>query len=182
MSKTISDMQTAYDARAIEPGWYARWEEDGLFTANAKSPKPKFTMCFPPPNITGELPMGHALQTAVYDLIARYKRMTGHEVLFLPGYDHAGIATQNVIERQLAREGLTKEQLGRDAYDARVEAWYEQVGATIINQLRLLGASMDWTRLRFTMDSGYVRAVSTAFVPFYERGWVYPAPRGVNWG
>jgi valyl-tRNA synthetase len=183
MSKTkpISDMQTAYDAGAIEPGWYARWEEAGLFTADADSPKPKFTMCFPPPNITGELHMGHALQTAIYDLVARYKRMTGHEVLFLPGYDHAAIATQNVIEKQLAREGTTKEELGRDLFDARVNAWYEQVGATIINQLRLLGASMDWSRLRFTMDARYVRSVMTAFVGFYERGWIYRAPRIVNW-
>ena len=181
MSKTISDMQTAYDAGAIEPGWYARWEKAGLFTADADSPKPKFTMCFPPPNITGELHMGHALQTAIYDLIARYKRMTGHEVLFLPGYDHAAIATQNVIEKQLAREGTTKEELGRDLFDARVDAWYEQVGATIINQLRLLGASMDWSRLRFTMDARYVRSVMTAFVGFYERGWIYRAPRIVNW-
>jgi valyl-tRNA synthetase len=181
MSKTISDMQTAYDAGAIEPGWYARWEEAGLFTADADSPKPKFTMCFPPPNITGELHMGHALQTAIYDLVARYKRMTGHEVLFLPGYDHAAIATQNVIEKQLAREGTTKEELGRELFDARVNAWYEQVGATIINQLRLLGASMDWSRLRFTMDARYVRSVMTAFVGFYERGWIYRAPRIVNW-
>src|SRR5712691_11552391 len=132
-TKTIADMQTAYDAGAIEPGWYARWEEAGLFTANAKSPKPKFTMCFPPPNITGELHMGHALQTAIYDLIARYKRMAGYEVLFLPGYDHAGIATQNVIEKQLAREGKTKEELGREQFDARVNAWYQEVGATIVN-------------------------------------------------
>src|SRR6266567_3928420 len=177
MSKTISDMQIAYDAGAIEAGWYARWEDAGLFTADADSPKPKFTMCFPPPNITGELHMGHALQTAIYDLVARYKRMTGHEVLFLPGYDHAGIATQNVIEKQLAREGTTKEELGRERFAARVEAWYEQVGATIINQLRLLGASMDWTRLRFTMDSQYVRSVKEAFVAFYDRGWIYRAPR-----
>ncbi len=181
MSKTISDMPTAYDAGAIEPGWYARWEEAGLFTANAKSPKPKFTMCFPPPNITGELHLGHALQTAIYDLIARYKRMAGYEVLFLPGYDHAGIATQNVIEKQLAREGKTREELGRELFDARVNAWYQEVGATIINQLRLLGASMDWSRMRFTMDERYVRSVMTAFVAFYDRGWIYRAPRIVNW-
>src|SRR6266851_4500189 len=180
-TKTIADMQTAYDARAIEPGWYARWEKAGLFTANANSPKPKFTMCFPPPNITGELHMGHALQTAIYDLIARYKRMAGYEVLFLPGYDHAAIATQNVIEKQLAREGKTKEELGRELFDARVDAWYREVGATIINQLRLLGASMDWSRLRFTMDPRYVQSVMTAFVGFYERGWIYRAPRIVNW-
>ncbi len=176
-----TEMPKALDPQAIEAGWYARWEADGLFIADASSDKPKFAMCFPPPNITGELHMGHALQTAVYDAIARYKRMTGHEVLFLPGYDHAAIATQNVIEKQLAREGTSKEELGREQFDARVDAWYEEVGATIINQLRLLGASMDWTRLRFTMDSRYYRSVMTAFVEFYERGWIYRAPRIVNW-
>ena len=174
-------MPKAFDPKAIEAGWYARWEADKLFLADASSDRPKFAMCFPPPNITGELHMGHALQTAVYDLIARYKRMTGYEVLFLPGYDHAAIATQNVIEKQLAREGLTKEELGREKFDARVNAWYESVGATIINQLRLLGASMDWSRLRFTMDPPYVRSVMTAFVAFYSRGWIYRAPRIVNW-
>jgi len=178
---TPTDMPKAFDPQAVEAGWYARWEADRLFVADANSDLPKFAMCFPPPNITGELHMGHALQTAVYDLIARYKRMTGYEVLFLPGYDHAAIATQNVIEKQLAREGTTKEELGREAFDARVNAWYESVGATIINQLRLLGASMDWTRLRFTMDSRYYRSVMTAFVAFYEKGWVYRAPRIVNW-
>jgi valyl-tRNA synthetase len=178
---TDNPMPKAFDPQAIEAGWYARWEADGLFVADPLSERPKFAMCFPPPNITGELHLGHALQTAVYDTIARYKRMTGHEVLFLPGYDHAGIATQNVIEKQLAREGLTREQLGREKFDERVEQWYEQTGATIINQLRLLGASMDWTRLRFTMDSRYYRSVMTAFVAFYEKGWIYRAPRIVNW-
>src|SRR5438094_102129 len=176
-----SEMPKAFDPLAVEAGWYARWEADALFVADPDSDKPKFTMCFPPPNITGELHMGHALQTAIYDLIARFRRMNGQEVLFLPGYDHAAIATQNVIEKQLAREGTTKEELGRDGFAARVEAWYEQVGATIINQLRLLGASMDWSRLRFTMDSKYVRSVMTAFVAFYDRGWIYRAPRIVNW-
>ncbi len=178
---TQSEMPKAFDPQAVEAGWYARWEADGLFTADPSSDRRKFAMCFPPPNITGELHMGHALQTAVYDLLARYRRMTGYEVLFLPGYDHAAIATQNVIEKQLAREGTTKEELGRGAFDARVDAWYEEVGATIINQLRLMGASMDWTRLRFTMDSRYYQAVMTAFVEFYDRGWIYRAPRIVNW-
>ncbi|HET6310445.1 MAG TPA: valine--tRNA ligase [Candidatus Nitrosotalea sp.] len=181
MNMNPNEMQKAFDPQAIEAGWYARWEEERLFVADASSDKPKFAMCFPPPNITGELHMGHALQTAVYDLIARYKRMNGFEVLFLPGYDHAAIATQNVIEKQLDREGTTKEALGREGFAARVDAWYESVGATIINQLRLLGASMDWTRLRFTMDARYVRSVMTAFVTFYERGWIYRAPRIVNW-
>ena len=176
-----TQMPKAFDPQAIEAGWYARWEADGLFIADPASERPKFAMAFPPPNITGELHMGHALQTAIYDLLARYRRMTGDEVLFLPGYDHAAIATQNVIEKQLAREGTSKEELGRERFDARVDAWYEEVGATIINQLRLLGASMDWTRLRFTMDSRYYRSVMTAFVAFYERGWIYRAPRIVNW-
>src|SRR5205807_8673016 len=136
-NETQNDMPKAFDPQAIEAGWYARWESDGLFIADPTTDKTKFAMCFPPPNITGELHMGHALQTAVYDLIARYKRMAGYEVLFLPGYDHAAIATQNVIENRLAREGTSKKELGRESFAARVEAWYVQVGATIINQIRL---------------------------------------------
>jgi len=181
MSKTISDMQTAYDAGSIEAGWYVRWEKAGLFTANARSQKPKYTICLPPPNITGELHMGHALNHTLQDICARYRRMSGHEVLFLPGMDHAAIATQNVIEKQLAAEGKTKEQLGREAFEDRVNEWYAEVGDTIVRQDRILGASLDWTRLRFTMDERYVRSVMTAFVAFYDRGWIYRAPRIVNW-
>src|SRR2546428_2436707 len=181
MSKTISDMQTAYDAGSIEAGWYVRWEKAGLFTANARSQKPKYTICLPPPNITGELHMGHALNHTLQDICARYRRMAGHEVLFLPGTDHAAIATQNVIEKQLAAEGMTKEQLGREAFESRVEEWYRDVGETIVSQDRILGVSLDWSRLRFTMDERYVRSVMTAFVAFYERGWIYRAPRIVNW-
>jgi valyl-tRNA synthetase len=181
MSKTISDMPTAYDAGAIEPGWYARWELAGLFTADARSPKPKYTICLPPPNITGELHMGHALNHTLQDICSRYRRMAGYEVLFLPGTDHAAIATQNVIEKQLAAEGKTKEQLGREAFQARVNEWYAEVGETIVSQDRILGASLDWSRLRFTMDERYVRSVMTAFVAFYDRGWIYRAPRIVNW-
>src|SRR5436309_6853878 len=131
-STTQSDMPKAFDPQAVEAGWYARWEADALFVADPTSDKPKFTMCFPPPNITGELHMGHALQTAVYDLIARYKRMHGFEVLFLPGYDHAAIATQNVIEKQLAREGSSKEVVGREALHSRVTSWHESLGVTLI--------------------------------------------------
>jgi len=181
MSKTISDMQTAYDAGAIEAGWYARWEKAGLFIANAGSPKPKFTICLPPPNVTGELHMGHALNGTVQDIWARYRRMTGYEVLFLPGTDHAAIATQNVIEKRLAKEGASKEEIGRDAFAELVDEWYRTVGATIVSQYRELGATLDWTRLRFTMDERYVRSVTFAFVAFYERGWIYRAPRIVNW-
>src|SRR5712692_8898342 len=181
MSKAMTEMPKSYDHEATEAGWYARWEKAGLFTADAKSPKPKYTICLPPPNITGELHMGHALNHSLQDFCSRYRRMAGYEVLFLPGMDHAAIATQNVIEKQLAAEGMTKEQLGREAFESRVNEWYHDVGETIVSQDRILGASLDWTRLRFTMDERYVRAVTTAFVAFFERGWIYRGPRIVNW-
>jgi valyl-tRNA synthetase len=180
-TETPSDMPKAFDPKAIEAGWYARWESDGLFTADARSKKPKYAICLPPPNITGALHMGHALNHTMQDICARYRRMAGYEVLYLPGTDHAAIATQNVIEKQLAAEGMTKEQLGRDAFTARVNEWYLEVGETIVSQDRILGISLDWSRLRFTMDPRYVRAVMTAFVAFYERGWIYRGPRIVNW-
>jgi valyl-tRNA synthetase len=176
-----SEMPKAFDPKAVEAGWYARWEAESLFTADARSPKPKYTICLPPPNITGELHMGHALNHTLQDICARYRHMAGFEVLYLPGTDHAAIATQNVIEKQLAVEGLTKEQLGREAFGARVDKWYRDVGETIVSQDRLLGIGLDWSRLRFTMDDRYVRSVMTAFVAFYERGWIYRAPRIVNW-
>jgi valyl-tRNA synthetase len=175
------DMTTAYDPQAVEAGWYARWEAAGLFRADASGQRPHFSMAVPPPNVTGELHMGHALNGTIQDVWARYRRMTGDEVLWLPGSDHAAIATQNVIERQLAEEGRTKEQLGRAAFEARVEEWYARVGATIMQQYREMGASLDFTRLRFTMDPAYVRAVRTAFVRFWEKGWLYRGLRIVNW-
>jgi valyl-tRNA synthetase len=176
-----SEMPKAFDPQAIEAGWYARWESDGLFIADAQSEKRKYTICLPPPNITGELHMGHALNHTLQDICARYRRMAGYEVLFLPGTDHAAIATQNVIERRLAAEGTSKEQIGRDAFNELVDEWYRTVGDTIVGQDRVLGISLDWTRLRFTMDPRYYRSVLTAFVAFYERGWIYRAPRIVNW-
>jgi valyl-tRNA synthetase len=174
-------MATAYDPQSVEAGWYASWEEARLFHADARSSRPKFSMALPPPNVTGELHMGHALQGTLYDVWARYRRMTGYEVLWLPGTDHAAISTQNVIERQLAQEGTTKEELGRKRFDERVEAWYASVGATIMGQFKELGASLDLSRLRFTMDPAYVRSVRTAFVHFWEKGWLYRGPRIVNW-
>jgi valyl-tRNA synthetase len=178
---TTETMPKAFDPQAIEAGWYARWESDGLFIADAHSDRQKYCICLPPPNITGELHLGHALNHTLQDIVARYRRMVGDEVLFLPGTDHAAIATQNVIERQLAAEGMTKEQLGRDAFTSRVDEWYRDVGETIVSQDRILGISLDWSRLRFTMDPAYYRAVMTAFVEFYDRGWIYRAPRIVNW-
>ncbi|TMC07498.1 MAG: hypothetical protein E6J41_16030 [Chloroflexi bacterium] len=167
-------MDTAYDPRAVEARWYARWEEARLFLADPSSPKPRFSIAVPPPNVTGELHMGHALNGTLQDMWSRYRRMTGYEVLWLPGTDHAAIATQNVIERQLAEEGTTKEELGRAAFESRVEEWYLTVGETIISQFRELGASLDWTRTRFTMDPAYVRAVRTAFVPALPVGHLRP--------
>ena len=174
-------MPTAYDPRAVEARWSARWEAAGLFRADAGSARPHYSIALPPPNVTGAMHMGHALNDITQDIWARYRRMTGYEVLWLPGTDHAAIATQNVIERQLADEGLTKEDLGRERFAKRVDAWYASVGATIIDQLRELGASLDLSRLRFTMDPAYVRAVRTAFVRFWEKGWLYRGPRIVNW-
>src|SRR5438309_10759888 len=132
-------MPSAYDPQAVEPLWSARWEEAHLFRADAKSSRPKYSIAVPPPNVTGELHMGHALNGTLQDIWSRYRRMTGYEVLWLPGTDHAAIGTQNVIESQLAQEGTTKEELGREAFNRRVEQWYETVGATLIVQYRELG-------------------------------------------
>src|SRR3981189_3948936 len=143
-----SEMPKAFDPQAVEAGWYARWESAGLFIADPRSKKRKFAICLPPPNITGELHLGHALNGTVQDITARYRRMAGFEVLFLPGTDHAAIATQNVIEKRLAKEGVTKEQIGREAFDELVDEWYRTVASPIVTQLPTLGASLDWRRLR----------------------------------
>jgi valyl-tRNA synthetase len=180
MSQT-SPMPPAYEPQAVEASWYERWLAAGLFRADVASPKPKFSMALPPPNVTGELHMGHALNGTLQDIWARYRRMTGFEVLWLPGSDHAAIATQNVIERQLAVEGSSKEELGRERFSQRVDEWYANVGATIVEQYKELGASLDFSRRRFTMDPEYIRAVRTAFVHYWEKGWLYRGPRLVNW-
>ena len=175
-----SDMPKAWRPQEVEEGMYRAWEEAGLFTADPADPRPKFSIAMPPPNVTGELHLGHAEYT-LQDLYARYKRMTGHEVLWLPGTDHAAIGTNAVIQRQLAAEGTTKEQIGRAAFDRRVEQWYKQYGDYIVKQLKRLGFSADWSRLRFTMDEDYVRAVREAFVRLYDDGLIYRGPRIVNW-
>ena len=174
-------MPPAYDPKAIEAGWYARWESANLFRADARSPKPKFTIAIPPPNVTGELHMGHATNFTIQDVLCRYRRMTGHEVLWLPGTDHAAIATQNVLEKQLAVDGTSKEEIGRAAFEELVDEWYRKVRGTILEQTKELGASVDFSRTRFTMDPGYVLAVREAFVRYYDKGWMYRGPRIVNW-
>ncbi|MEA2646988.1 MAG: valyl-tRNA synthetase [Chloroflexota bacterium] len=174
-------MDKAWRPQEVEQRMYREWEAAGLFTADPKSRRPKFSVVMPPPNVTGELHLGHATNDTVQDIYVRYKRLRGYEVLWLPGTDHAAIATQNVLEKRLAAEGRTKEQLGRAGFEKVVEEWYAQVGARIVDQLKRLGYIADWSRLRFTMDDAYVRAVREAFVRLYDDGLIYRGPRIVNW-
>jgi valyl-tRNA synthetase len=171
----------AYEPGAVEKNWYDVWERNGWFHADENSPKPHYSIVIPPPNVTGVLHMGHALNNTLQDILARWKRMTGHEVLWMPGTDHAGIATQNVVEKQLAAEGLDRHELGREKFMDRVWRWREESGGQIINQLKRLGASCDWERERFTMDEGLSRAVREVFVRLYEEGLIYRDNRLINW-
>ncbi len=171
----------AYDFREVEDKWYRFWEEKGFFRADVSSNKPPFSIVIPPPNVTGQLHMGHALNNTLQDILCRYKRLKGYEVLWVPGTDHAGIATQNVVERELAREGKTRYDLGREAFIERVWEWKEKYGNIIINQLKRLGASCDWSRQRFTMDDGLSRAVRQVFVRLYREGLIYRGERMINW-
>src|SRR5436190_16430623 len=136
----------------VEARLYAQWEESGAFRAGAKPDKPSFSIVIPPPNVTGSLHIGHALDQTIQDALARLKRMQGYEVLWLPGMDHAGIATQNVVERQLAAEGMSRHDLGREAFVAKVWQWKAESGGAILGQMRRLGDSVGWMRERFTMD------------------------------
>jgi len=175
------DMPSAYDARATEGKWYAEWERRGYFVAHPNSGKPPFSIVLPPPNITGRLHVGHALNHTLPDIVVRRKRMQGYETLFLPGTDHAGIATQVVVERELAEQGIDRKELGRDAFVERVWQWKEQFGGEIVEQVKAVGQSLDWSRLRFTMDDRLARAVRVAFVRMYEDGLIYRGERIINW-
>ena len=174
-------LDKVYDPRRIENKWYEYWEAQGLFNAQADGQKPPFAIVIPPPNITGSLHMGHALNNTLQDIIIRGKRMQGFDALWMPGTDHAGIATQNVVERQLTQEGQDRHQLGREAFIARVWQWKKESGGTIINQLKRLGCSCDWSRERFTMDEGLSRAVREVFVCLYEEGLIYKGDYIINW-
>jgi valyl-tRNA synthetase len=175
------EMQTRYDASSVEQKWYARWEEAGLFSPDPNSDKPPYVVTIPPPNITGSLHMGHALCYSIQDLLGRYKRLQGYNVLILPGQDHAGIATQSVVEKQLRKEGSSGAQIGRDKFIERVWAWRKESGDTIISQFRRLGHAFDWERLRFTMDDQYAEAVLKVFIDWFERGIIFRGKRVVNW-
>jgi valyl-tRNA synthetase len=177
----MGEIADRYDPTRVEPHWYGVWEERGYFHAEADSPKKPYCIVIPPPNVTGSLHLGHALNNTLQDVLIRYKRMDGYNALWMPGTDHAGIATQYVVERQLAAEGKTKEDLGREAFIARVWKWKEESGGTIIRQLKRLGASCDWERERFTMDPGLSAAVREVFVRLWEEGLIYQGDYIVNW-
>ncbi|MDD4956151.1 MAG: valine--tRNA ligase [Candidatus Omnitrophica bacterium] len=177
----MSELSTKYDPLLSEEKTYQGWVENGSFHADEKSGKKKYSIVIPPPNVTGILHMGHALNNTIQDILVRWKRMQGHEALWMPGTDHAGIATQNVVERQLAKEGLTRDELGREAFIERVWTWKEEYGSTIIRQLKRLGCSCDWDRTRFTMDEGLSRAVKEVFLRLYEDGLLYKGDYIINW-
>jgi valyl-tRNA synthetase len=176
-----NNLPSVYNPKEVEDKWYEFWERENLFYAEIDPTKKPFTIVIPPPNVTGQLHMGHALNNTLQDIIIRTKRMQGYSALWLPGTDHAGIATEAKVKEQLADEGLSKYDLGRERFLERVWAWKEKYGGTIINQLKKLGSSCDWSRLRFTMDEGLSRAVREVFVRLYEKGLIYRGDYIVNW-
>src|ERR1041385_7579515 len=174
-------MDPLYDPRGVEERWQQTWENEGLYNAEAADPRPSFAIAHPPPNVTGDLHLGHALQLSLADAIVRTRRMQGYNVLFQPGYDHAGISTQNAVEKHLATQGKTRHDLGREAFEALVWEWLREYGGQIMFQFRRIGASLDYRRERFTMGDYYVRAVMRFFVHLYRKGWIYQANRIINW-
>src|SRR5581483_10356201 len=174
-------MEPLYDPTGVEERWQRTWEEEWLYDTEPEDARESFVYCFPPPNVTGELHLGHALQLSLGDALVRMKRMQGFNVLFQGGFDHAGISTQSVVEKELERQGTSRRELGREAFEARVWEWLREYGGKIMVDFRRMGASMDYRRERFTMDGGYVRAVMRWFVHLWERGWLYHAPRIINW-
>ena len=174
-------MDPRYAPEGVEERWQQTWEAEGLYAAEPDPSRESFVYAFPPPNVTGELHLGHALQLSIGDALARMKRMQGVNVLVQAGYDHAGISTQNAVEKQLVREGTRRQELGREAFEARVWEWLREYGGKIVHQFRRMGASMDYRRIRFTMDDDYVRAVMRFFVHLYEKGWIYRDNRIINW-
>src|SRR4030042_1428602 len=170
-----------FEHRAAEARWYPWWEEQGFFRAGQSPGKLSYCIVIPPPNVTGVLHLGHALNNTLQDILIRYQRMQGKNVLWQPGTDHAGIASQYVVDRELRKEGLSREKLGREQFIARVWQWKEEKGDAIIQQLKRLGASCDWNRTRFTMDEGLSRSVREVFVRLYQEGLIYRGEYMVNW-
>ncbi|MDA1092799.1 MAG: valine--tRNA ligase [Acidobacteria bacterium] len=177
----MRELAKGFEHATVDPKWYAFWESTGAFKADPTSTRPPFSMVLPPPNVTGVLHIGHALNQTLPDIICRWKRMLGYDVLWLPGTDHAGIATQNVVEKQLAAEGTNRHELGREAFEARVWDWSRQSHGTITTQMRTLGSSVDWSRERFTLDPELSRAVRRVFVALHREGLIYRGKYIVNW-
>ncbi len=187
MRKSTESLSLAYNPKEVETKWYAFWEKEGYFSPDRFSPTScslppaPYVIVIPPPNVTGSLHMGHALNNTLQDALIRFKRMQGFRALWLPGTDHAGIPTQMLVERELKKEGKTRHDIGRAALISRVWEWKEKYGDIIINQLKQLGCSCDWTRMRFTMDERYTRAVHEAFIHLYKKGYIYRGNRIINW-
>jgi valyl-tRNA synthetase len=177
----MQELSKTYSPQDAEDKWYRYWESNGLFHASVHRTKKPYTIVIPPPNVTGILTMGHVLNNTLQDVLIRWKRMQGYEACWIPGTDHAGIATQHVVERALAKEGINRRDLGREEFVKRVWQWKELYGGTIIKQLRKLGASCDWERERFTMDEGLSNAVQEVFIRLYEKGLIYKGKYIVNW-
>lgn len=175
------ELPPSYNPKDVEDKWYKIWQEQKLFEPSFDPNKPKFSMVIPPPNVTGFLHIGHALNNTIQDVLARYKRMDGYDVLWIPGTDHAGIATQNVVERELAKEGLSREKLGKEKFLERVWQWKEKYGHRIIEQLKKLGASCSWSFKRFTMDEGLSKAVREVFYRLWNEGLIYRGDYIINW-
>jgi valyl-tRNA synthetase len=177
----MSELPKGFDHAEVDPKWYEYWERSGAFRADPSSTRPRFSMVLPPPNVTGSLHIGHALNQTLPDIIVRWKRMQGYDVLWLPGTDHAGIATQNVVEKQLAKEGKTRHDLGREAFEKRVWEWVGQSHGAITSQMRKLGSSVDWSRERFTLDPNLSRAVRRVFVTLFNEQLIYRGAYLVTW-
>jgi len=175
------EMEPLYRPHGVEERWQRAWEEEGLYRADASSDRPSYVIAVPPPNVTGALHMGHALNGTIQDSLIRWHRMRGFNALWQPGYDHAGIATQAVVEKELRRQGTSRQEIGREAFVERVWEWLHEYGGVIMGQFRRLGSSLDYERERFTMDDDYIRAVMRFFVHLYERGWIYRDNRIINW-
>src|SRR5436305_1921534 len=177
----MAELSKTYDPGTVEPKWYQRWLDTDAFEADARSAKQPFSIVMPPPNITGVLTLGHVLNNTIQDILARRARMRGFEVLWLPGMDHAGIGTQTAVEKWLRKhEGVSRHDLGREKFLQRVLEWQDKHGGIIIEQLKRLGCSCDWSRQRYTMDESYARAVAEVFVDLYKKDLIYRGRRMIN--
>ena len=181
MAAAPTELPKAYEPADVEKRWLDYWLENGCFRADDVSDKPSFCIVIPPPNVTGSLHMGHAMDNTLQDILIRWRRMSGDNALWMPGTDHAGIITEIVMEQKLADEGTDRYEIGREEFIRRMWEWKDESRGTIVGQLKRLGASCDWERERFTMDDDYMKAVPIAFKRLYEAGCIYRGEEMVNW-